>query len=428
MNRLMRWLRSPWPAAVVLTLVTVVAIGAVLAVTTSTGCRMAQNAGLHLNAAKCQNPSRVAGIPSQIPTPSPIQTGRPSPSLPGEPSPSPSPSPTAVGSPSPSPSASNVPHNPALPPYEFDAGTSGAYPPPTYPAPSGLGQPDNVGLSCRLPIYSGGPGSGGFLVFPDRTFIGDPRSGVTVPSPSPGGPSPVAVGPGGQQGFYGLAYDRAAARWVPVPQQWISPDGKRYAYPGIADGIFVVDVATNTQTELGAGRRWHVLDLEAEGVYVDEFVTAGSLAGLWLLPYSGAPSQITDAGYWTEVGYGAAYGTENSSVPNGVPNLIERLDLKTHVKVNWFQVNNATTYPDGFDAAGHPIFNVQGVSGYAQLWLVTDVGATQVLTANNGFTGPPVADSNGLWLMSYQATYLLVPGQGLFTAAAVGGQLAGGCA
>jgi hypothetical protein len=293
-----------------------------------------------------------------------------------------------------------------------------------------LGPPDNIGLSCRLPIYAGGPGSGGFLVFPDRTFVGDPRSGVTVPSPSPGGPSPAAIGPGGPQGFFGLSYDRAAARWVPVPRGWISPDGKRYAYPDPAQGIDVVDVATNTQLQIGRERHWQVLDVEAEGVYAVETISAGLVPGLWLVPFS-APyteTHITLDGYWSEVGYGAAYGTETSSVPNGVPNLIERLDLKTHAKVSWFQVNNAQTNPFGFDAAGHPIFNVQGVSGYAQLWLVTGVGQTQVLTANNGFSGPAVADSNGIWLMSYQATYLLVPGQGLFTAAAIGGQLAGGCA
>jgi hypothetical protein len=321
-----------------------------------------------------------------------------------------------------------VPHDPSLPPYQFDTGTSGAYP-PTYPDASGFGGSD-LAFSCRLPIFNGGPGSGGFLVFPDRSFIGDPRSGVTVPSPSPGA-TPPAQGPYGPQGFFGLSYDRAAARWVPVPRNWITPDGKRYAYSGYPEGVYVVDVAANTQTEIGDGRRWQVLDAEAEGVYASEAGNAGPVAGLWLLPFAGSPTQLTISGYWNSVGGGAAYGTETSSLPNGVPTLIDRLDLKTHVQQHWFQVVGATSSPFGFDAFGHPIYMVQGFapnSTTAELWLVTGLGTAEVIAYNNNFSGPPVADSHGIWLMNWQSIYLFVPGRGMFLAANVGGQLAGGCA
>jgi hypothetical protein len=66
--------------------------------------------------------------------------------------------------------------------------------------------------------------------------------------------------------------------------------------------------------------------------------------------------------------------------------------------------------------------------GPSQLWVVKGLGSAEVLTSNLNFTGPPVGDSHGLWLMSYQTTYLLVPGHALYVVAAVGGQLAGGCA
>jgi hypothetical protein len=427
MTRLMRWLRSPWPAATLLTLVTLGTIGAVVVVATPAGCRLIQNAGLHINGSKCQNPSQVARIPS----PSPLETGQPVPTAtPGQGTPSSNPCPPcAPGCCPPSPStspfetpSSSVPHDPSLPPYEF--GGSGSYP-PTYDTASSVGGSGGVALNCRLPIYAAGPGSGGFLVFPDRSFIGDPRSGVTVPSPAPGA-TPPPQGGYGYQGFFGLTYDRALARWVPVPRAWVAPDGKRYAYPGPTEGIYVVDVASNTQTEIGDGSHWQVLDVEAEGVYAVQV----NAAGLWLVPFSGSASQVTNAGYWTAIGGGAAYGTETSALPQGVATRIERFDLATHTTQHWFQVDNATSSPYGFDAAGHPIMLVNAIfnPGLSQLWVVKGLGSTEVLTSNLNFTGPPVGDSHGIWLMSYQTTYLLVPGQALYAVAAVGGQLAGGCA
>jgi hypothetical protein len=212
---------------------------------------------------------------------------------------------------------------------------------------------------------------------------------------------------------------------VPVPRAWVAPDGKRYAYPGTAEGIYVVDIASNTQTEIGDGNRWQVLDVETEGVYAVQV----NSAGLWLLPFAGSASQLTKSGYWTSVGGGAAYGTETSAVPQGVATQIERFDLKTHTQQHWFKVDNATSYPFGFDAGGHPIMSVTPIPfGTSQLWLVKGLGSAEVLADNSFNFGLPVADSHGIWLMNYQTTYLLVPGQALFVVANVGGQLAGGCA
>jgi len=108
----------------------------------------------------------VAGIPSLFPSPSPFPSGQPAPTPPSAAPSPPSPSPTLSAAPSPSPppigTGANAPHNPSLPPYEFDPPASGGYP-PTYPPASGIA-PDNLAISCRLPIYAGGPGSGGFLV------------------------------------------------------------------------------------------------------------------------------------------------------------------------------------------------------------------------------------------------------------------------
>jgi hypothetical protein len=412
-------MRSPWPAAALLTIVTLATIGAVVIVATPSGCRLAQKAGFRIAGARCQNAPPVAVITNPPFSPIPATTEP----VVAPPTTFPSPVYPSPAYPSPNP---GVPHDPSLPPYQFDTGTSGAYP-PSYPEPSGS-TPDALAFSCRLPIYNGGPGSGGFLVFPDRSFVGDPRSGVTVPSPSPAA-TPPAQGPYGQQGFYGLTYDRAAARWVPVPRTWITPDGKSYAYAGYPEGIYVVDVAANTQTEIGEGHHWAVLDVEAEGVYAGETASYGLAAGLWLIPFAGSPTQLTNAGYWNMVGGGAAYGTANSSVPNGVATLIDRFDLRTHTTQHWFQVTGASSYPFGFDASGRPIFAVQGFppnSTTSELWLVTGLGTAEVIAFNNNYSGM-VADAHGIWLMNYQQLHLLVPGQGLYLAASIGGQLAGAC-
>src|SRR5262249_49071954 len=74
-------------------------------------------------------------------------------------------------------------------------------------SPSGSPVPLASTLSCRLPISSGQPGSGGFLAFPDAAFTADPSSAVKADT------------------SYGLSFDRAVAKWVPVPRSWVAPDG-----------------------------------------------------------------------------------------------------------------------------------------------------------------------------------------------------------
>jgi hypothetical protein len=43
-------------------------------------------------------------------------------------------------------------------------------------------------------------------------------------------------------------------------------------------------------------------------------------------------------------------------------------------------------------------------------------------------SGGPLADSHGIWFGGYQSIYLFVPGVGMYSAAAIGAQLAGPCA
>lgn len=302
--------------------------------------------------------------------------------------------------------------------------------PPVPPSPTPT-PPASSTLSCRLPISAGSPGSGGFIVFPGGKFVADPASNVVipnVPTPSP------QYGPGGYQpgNFFGLTYDRAYSKWLPVPRQLVSPDGARYVYTS-PDSVFVVNVVGGAKTELGAGsgHAWNVFDVDSEGVYANaQQTTSLAPAGLWLLPFSGAPHQITATGYWQAVGGGAAYGFEAPSVPTGAVQRLLRLDLKTGATSTWFD-NLPLGNVLGFDVQGHPILSLQG--NPQQVVVLTRVN--QELILYNG--DPPnfyvswgvMADRNGIWLASGNGLYIHRAGTvQLELVSAVTGPLAGSCA
>jgi hypothetical protein len=283
-------------------------------------------------------------------------------------------------------------------------------------------------------VYAGPPGSGGFIVFPGGSFIADASSGVNLPSPSPGSPSPPP-GPIYGPGYTGITYDIAFHKWLPVPWLWVTPDGSRYAYTS-ANSIYVHNVADNTQVELGDGKVWSIVSAQPEGVYADN----PNVAGLWLLPYSGAARQITTSGYWQVEAAGAAYGTETSAVPQGVSNTIIRLDVKTGASAAWFTRDGESSSVVGVDGHGNAIiyaypFNSAGPVVWIANSATDDVpitGPTVGIFAN----GTPIADSHGIWLSasiqdfsngSGNGQVLYVPGSGVYLMAKIGGNLAGGC-
>ena len=402
-STLKQLLRTPWAAVVGVTLLTVL-LGVGVAVTaTPAGCGL----GLRFNAS-CSNKTAAVVTPSpRNSTPPYVYSPPPASSLPS----SPSVSPTALPSPT---------HNPALPPYEYDA--SQAYVPQYSFASAGEPMPADINLTCRLPIYAGPSGSGGFIVYPDRTFIADPRSAVSLPSPSPG-PSPAPGTPNYGYGFIGLAYDQAHDKWVPVRYSWISPDGARYAFPS-QDGISVVGVSDGTLVKIGSGRTWSLVGVVDGGVYVEPGTPSGLGPGLWFLPWTGPEKQVTTSGFWQGVGGGAAYGTVTSAVPQGVANTIVRLDLTTGQSQPWFMVDGSQSNVIGFDAAGSPVMAV-GVLGGQQLWLAPGLAAAFPFVS--AYVQGVVGDSHGIWVSTGQVISLFVAGRGTFETAAIGGNLAGPC-
>lgn len=421
MERL-RSIRTRPLLAVSISVLSLAVIGGAALLTTPLRCGPGRALGL---SSGCVTVGGVAGKPS--PTRNPASGPYPTYSYP-------------ASGPFPNP-ASGPDGNPASGPYPPTAyAASGSYPPFYPPATSASGGTlPTRSLDCRLPVYAGPPGSGGFVVFPGGSFIADPASSVAVPSPTP---SAVPNGPGYGPSTPGLSYDRAFSRWLPVPASWVSPDGSRYAFTG-SDGVYVVNVANGTQTELGEGHAWYVVTVQSQGVYAAN----PNAAGLWLLPFSGTPRQITTAGYWQAATASAAYGTVTSAVPSGASNRIVRLDLKTGATTDWFARPGTISSVTGFDGKGNPILQVSYINGSGnEIWITTSPTNASPIAAvafnpynSGGFNanGTPIADSHGIWFPgNFNGAYggpsatgvaLYVPGSGLYWMSSIGGQLAGGC-
>lgn len=395
-------------AGALITVVTVTVIGVVLVAMTPIGCRPANAIGLKAVSNRCAKLTAAKPTPSPGPTQVTFPTASEQPSAPATPSATP-------------PDIS--PATPAFPPFSVPVSGSG-----------GLAIPGRA-LSCRLPVYVGPPGSGGFIAFPGGTFIADPKSGVTVPSPSPGGSSPAPVGPGYGQGYPGLSYDRAYSRWLAVPYTWVSPDGSRYAHPS-SDSIYVENVATGATIELGQGHAWAITGVSDQAVYA----SIVNQSGLWQLPFSGPARQITQTGFWVAASTGAAYGSATSAVPQGIANTIIRLDVNTGAITDWFTRQAAQSSVFGLDAHGNPLIWVSYFSqSYSEMWSTTGPAtATPIFSSDEHLypSGPPIGDGHGVWFpISYNIPYfqstqgvvLYVAGSGLYWMSSLGTQLAGGC-
>jgi hypothetical protein len=180
------------------------------------------------------------------------------------------------------------------------------------------------------------------------------------------------------------------------------------------------------------GHAWTVLDVESEGVYANPQQTSSqATAGLWLLPFSGAPRQITTKGYWQSVGGGAAYGYSAPAVPLGAVQPLLRLDLKTAKTSTWLDNLPPNSSVMGFDLQGRPIVNVQSTP--VQILVLT--GVNQQATIFDGslqnfyVSWGVLADSHGIWLASGSGLYIWtgVIGQ-IEQVSPVSGPLAGPCA
>src|SRR5256884_1725459 len=255
-------------------------------------------------------------------------------------------------------------------------------------------------LSCRLPI-TGGSTLGGFVSFPKGEFTPDPSSNkITMRGPAHHAP--------------GVSYDRAYARWVPASLALISPNGSHYAYVDENWTVHDVGITDGSDRVVGPSGSWLPLAYADAGIYVVPFdPETGPRAGLWLFRANGSRA-VSQSGYWSIVGGGAAYGHPTRN-PVLSPDQLVRLDLGSGTSSPWFRRPNEFIDVIGFDGSGHPIVFANGrlpadvdLATYHELWLVTGRNTgVNLISGGLNFVPATISDTHGIWLWSSQGLYLL---------------------
>jgi hypothetical protein len=281
------------------------------------------------------------------------------------------------------------------------------------------------GLHCKLPVYTSGvKKSGGFISFPAGTFASDDSSNVVTPA-------------GGA--WFGLTYDAAVKRWLPVPATWVSPDGGVYFFAEPRSGnntMFEVNAQSGASAELGIaplGYGWQVVAVTSDYVFAKLLM---SHAGVYIMPIASPYTQeryIPD-GFWT-AGYGNyAFGT---TVPGG--GAIERIDARKQTMETppvgaepWFNKSSSAEIL-GFDGSGNPV-----IWTGTDLWIATGPNQATRISSSPPIAIPksqaspidgadaPVADAHGLWFSTTDGIYLYADGQTTKVSSLVA-QVAGPC-
>jgi hypothetical protein len=311
------------------------------------------------------------------------------------------------------------------------------------PTSTSAGTPTPQGLACKLPVVTD-PSGGGWLTFPAATFQADPKANVQLPTPS----------------FFPLSrsYDKAFERWLPVPRDWISPDGKHYAYPELPPpdvqpgsnippgGVHVVDLPSGANHFFNPGTPpansfWWVIDYETEGVYLAVQPNGPAApTGLWLLnPSTGTVRKLSDTNQWQYISGGGAWATADALTGHGPGpgSRLLRMDLKTGAIVSWYKRTDIEFTVAGADGAGHPVLEVWKYQT-PQLLLITGQNSATILLTAPGSAVPslsntvhPVADANGIWLGDTNGSIsLYTPATGIKKMAKLGASSvapAGGC-
>src|SRR5712692_7362159 len=302
----------------------------------------------------------------------------------------------------------------------------------------------STSLTCRLPVtwqVTDGQAVAtkrGFMSFRDKTVTEDP-------SALPGS----------------VFYDRAFAKWLPVPRTAVSVDGKRFAYgegnayQNTGGKLHVVDVATGGDTVIySGGTVYNVVDFAVEGIYITAAAPEGYPRGLWLeKPTGGSPQLISTSIVAPMVGGGAAWGVHfNNADPSPGPGGIEgpfnevvRVDLSSGSTTTWIYRPGSTLYVLGFDRRGDLVVSVayagtsNDVTGHTyELWLVASATAASPLSTGSGAQVPLVlgaVDDDGVWFYAQyvsasSSTVWLYAGASMQVVATanVGGlAVAGGC-
>jgi hypothetical protein len=268
---------------------------------------------------------------------------------------------------------------------------------------------------------------GGFIDSSSGTFASDPDSVMVFDSAkglnrTPN--QPYLYGTSGDSVWASSTYDQSQRRWLPVPPQWVSPDGSSYAYAVQGQGVHLVEIAAGIDrvipgtTGPSAQAHYLVAGFLRDGVYLTQWgPTGGAGVGLWRLDVvSNAITNVsTDA-----PGQGVFVGETPLENPptNGNPDAWWNGDPSDpyvsfqyltgvagqHAET-WFQRPGFRMNVVGVDTAGRAIVLAQAAS-QVEVWLLaTPNSATQLYgVANSGSSDiqfkTAVADGGGWWIGS----------------------------
>ena len=289
-------------------------------------------------------------------------------------------------------------------------------------------------MTCKLPVVT--DNDAGWVTFPGGSYQPDPKANVTL---SHSTSFPLSK-----------SYDKAVERWLPVPRDQISPDGKHFAYadlPPIDNSpIHVADSSTGAARAFNPGTPptdslWVAVDYETEGIYLTTQPNGpAGVVGLWLLdPSTGTVKPIDATHSWQYISAGGAWGTSDALTGHGPGpgSRLLRMDLKSGAIVSWYKRTDVEFTVAGADGSGHPIVQISKTSA-PQLIVITAANAAAILFPAPGSAIPslsnivhPVTDTHGIWFGDTGGSIsLYTPTAGIRKVAQVGSgnvTAAGGC-
>ena len=284
--------------------------------------------------------------------------------------------------------------------------------------------------------YQGGfidTSSGRFIADPHSVLVSDPTRGYRTPD------QPYLYGNAGDTTLAFESYDQGRHRWLPVPPQYVSPDGASYAFaleghsPG--GGVHLVDVATGADrvapgTAGLPNANYFVVGYTRDGVYLDQFGPGGGAGrGLWRLdPATNAITQAsTDASaVGVFVGETPLVSPPTPQYPDAWWNRDPGDPYIYHQYLNgavgqhaetWFQRPGFRMTVIGVDTAGHAIVVAES-SAQVEVWLLsTPSSATELYTVSNAghraddlAFKTAVADRGGWWIGSRSGVFFAING------------------
>jgi streptogramin lyase len=293
------------------------------------------------------------------------------------------------------------------------------------------GSPHEVSLlagltPCRLPIVQStvlrGPFAAGFLQLSDGTFVQDSTVDLS------------------------LTNVFQAGKWLPVPEAWVSPDGKQYVSVSQAGRgnlqLHVVDIASGADHAIGQPGAYSPIAFAREGIYAN--VPIADSAGLWLInPTTGAVRDLQVNDVVEAIGDGVAWvGVVNPQDQHPAvtglgfksPDEIDRTDLATGRKATWFYRPGERLNVDRISGGKLLVTASVDWASFPDYWIVSSpTQADSLTTPGTDYAlwavGGMVADTNGYWLGTTDGVYLWTARTGAILVGDSGpSQVAGTCA